>query len=185
MDLAAFFNRVRLKVGKLTPEQVAGFEAVLEAAKGAPLAHAAYMLATAYHETAGTMRPVREAFWLTEEWRKKNLRYYPYYGRGYVQLTWEGNYRRADEELDLGGTLLAKLDRAMEPGIAARIMRRGMDEGWFAKGATLAKYLPTKVPALTAQFKQARRIINGMDKADKIAGEAETFQTALMAGGWA
>ena len=35
---------------------------------------AAYILATAYWETARTMHPVVEAYWLSEEWRKKNLR---------------------------------------------------------------------------------------------------------------
>ena len=38
----------------------------------------AYLLATAFWETARTMQPVDEAFWLSEAWRKKNLRY----GRG-------------------------------------------------------------------------------------------------------
>jgi putative chitinase len=185
MDLPAFYNRVRAKVGKLSTEQVAGLEAVLAAAKGAPLAHAAYMLATAWHETNATMQPVREAYWLSEEWRRKNLRYWPFYGRGYVQLTWEGNYRRADEELDLGGTLLAKLDRAMEPAIAAAIMRRGMAEGWFSKGATLARYLPDKGPATAPQYRQARRIINGLDAADKVAAYAIWFEGALAQGAWA
>ena len=50
---------------------------------------AAYVLATAYWETARTMEPVREAFWMSEEWRRANLRYFPWYGRGFVQLTWE------------------------------------------------------------------------------------------------
>ena len=54
--------------------------------------HTAYVLATAYHETAHTMKPVREAFWLSEGWRRDNLRYYPWYGRGYAQLTWRRNY---------------------------------------------------------------------------------------------
>jgi hypothetical protein len=48
----------------------------------------AYVLATTQWETAQTFKPVREAFWKDEEWRRVNLaRYYPYYGRGFVQLT--------------------------------------------------------------------------------------------------
>ncbi len=79
-----------------------GLEAVLGAAKAAgwPLAFTAYALATACHETAYTMQPVREAFWLSENWRRTHLRYYPFYGRGYVQLTWKANYERADRELE-------------------------------------------------------------------------------------
>ncbi|NTV99551.1 MAG: carboxypeptidase, partial [Chlorobiaceae bacterium] len=49
----------------------------------------AYVLATTQWETSQTFKPVREAFWESEEWRKKHFRYYPYYGRGYVQLTWK------------------------------------------------------------------------------------------------
>ena len=48
-----------------------------------------YLLATAFWQTARTMQPVDEAFWLSEAWRKKNLRYWPWYGRGHCQLTWE------------------------------------------------------------------------------------------------
>ena len=54
----------------------------------------AYVLATALWETARTMKPVVEAFWKTDAWRKKNLRYYPWHGRGFVQLTWDKNYDR-------------------------------------------------------------------------------------------
>ncbi|MGR9074141.1 MAG: peptidoglycan-binding protein, partial [Gammaproteobacteria bacterium] len=53
-----------------------------------------YVLATTQWETAQTFRPVKEAYWLSEDWRKNNLRYFPYYGRGYVQLTWEKNYEK-------------------------------------------------------------------------------------------
>jgi hypothetical protein len=42
----------------------------------------AYVLATTEWETAQTFKPVREAFWLSEDWRRRNFRYYPYYGRG-------------------------------------------------------------------------------------------------------
>jgi len=50
------------------------------------------VLATTAIETASTFEPVREAFWMDEEWRQQNLRYWPYYGRGFIQLTWESNY---------------------------------------------------------------------------------------------
>jgi hypothetical protein len=98
----AFFDSVResgLFGSVLKPDQVKGLEAVLGAAKavGWPLAFTAYALATAAHETAHTMQPVREAFWLSESWRRTHLaRYYPFYGRGYIQLTWRANYEKAD-----------------------------------------------------------------------------------------
>lgn len=184
MNIAQFYKTVRTKLGPLSELQVQGFGAVLPALAGAPLAHAAYMLATAWHETNKTMQPVREAYWLSEAWRKANLRYWPWYGRGYVQLTWEANYDRADKELALGGSLLAKPDRAMEPAIAAKIMRRGMDEGWFT-GATLAAMLPLKGTATRDQYMNARAIINGRDRADLIEDYAQAFERALLDGGWA
>lgn len=183
MDKAAFFTTVRSRLGPLKTEQVEGTETVLAAAEGAPLAHAAYMLATAWHETNKTMQPVREAYWLSEDWRKKHLRYWPWYGRGYVQLTWESNYRKADSELDLRGSLVGNADRAMEPEIAAKIMRKGMDEGWFT-GVSLSAVLPSSGVATREQYMNARTIINGRDKADLVEDYAQAFERALRDGGW-
>jgi len=79
-------------------------------------------------ETASTFLPVREAFWLSEAWRAANLRYYPWYGRGLIQITWEANYRafgqKVDELWQAGGAidLIARPDDAMEPDIAAAVM---------------------------------------------------------------
>lgn len=191
----AFFDSVRQSgvIGKsLKPEQISGLEAILNVAKAAawPLAYVAYGLATAAHETNYMMQPVKEAYWLSEKWRRNNLRYYPFYGRGYVQLTWKENYQKADRELELGGSLNDNLDRALEPDIAAKVMVKGMQEGWFAaekntgQRHTLAKHLGEGNMGSEAQFTSARRIINGTDKAEKIADEAIKFQTALQAGGW-
>lgn len=177
--------------GPIKPDHIKGLEAVLGAAKAAnwPLTFTAYALATALHETAYTMQPVREAFWLNENWRRRHLRYFPFYGRGYVQLTWKANYDKADRELELGGRLSNNLDLALDLDIAAKIMVKGMQEGWFAgdksgRRHTLARHLPANGRASLVQFTSARRIINGTDKAGKIAGEAIKFQTALEAGGW-
>lgn len=185
-DGAKFFAVVHGAFGALTQAQVDGFEALLQAFGTArwPLAFAAYGLATAWHETAKKMEPVREAFWLSEEWRSKNLRYFPWYGRGYPQLTWEKNYRKADDELGLGGALIADPDLAMKPDIAARIMIRGMEAGWFT-GKRLADYLPLSGRAGFDAYREARRIINGTDKAQEIAKEAQQFEAALFDGGWA
>ncbi len=190
INKGAFYQFLRGGLLGPTIEQAEfdGCEAILAAMEGALLSHCAYALATAYHETARTMQPVREAYWLSEAWRKAHLRYWPWYGRGYVQLTWKENYARADKELGLNGTLLADPDRAMEPAIAAQIMRRGMDEGWFAGDKigrhTLARHCPERLATID-EFTTARRIINGTDKAQSIAVYAEKFQDALVAGGWA
>lgn len=70
-------------------------------------------------ETASTFRPVREAYWLSEDWRRANLRYHPYYGRGFIQLTWPGNYQAVGTRLGL--PLVGDPDLALDPGVAAQV----------------------------------------------------------------
>lgn len=173
IDRKAFFDGVRpdLFEGNLRQEQVEGIDAILDewdARKLTDLRWLAYMLATTYHETNKTMQPVREAYWLSEDWRRRNLRYYPWYGRGYVQLTWEENYRKMGALL--GVDLLGNLDLAMDPRIAAAIMFEGMIRGDFT-GKKLEQYFATDKDDPV----NARRIINGTDKADLIAGYHREF----------
>ena len=101
---------------------------------------AAYLLATVWHETNATMQPVKEAYWLSEAWRRQNLSYYPWYGRGYVQLTWEANYKKADQRLKLNGLLLADPDQVMQAEIAAKILVWGCMQGWFS-GKKISDYI--------------------------------------------
>jgi putative chitinase len=188
MDVAAFFSTVRARLGALSQLQVDGFTAVLKATDGQPLAHRAYTLATPWWETKTTMQPVREAYWLSEDWRKAHLRYYPWYGRGYVQLTWQAGYAKADMLLAAGGLikpgeLIANPDLAMRPDVAAFVLRHGMDQGWFT-GVTLAHCLPMTGVATRAQYTDARTIINGHDKADQIEAFAQIFERALRDGGY-
>lgn len=136
------------------------------------LEHAAYILATAYWETARTMKPVREAYWLSEEWRRKNLRYYPWYGRGYVQLTWEKNYKLAQEKL--GVDLTSNPNSVMVPGVAAKILVVGSIEGWFT-GKGLGDY---------SNYKDMRRVINGTDKSIEIAEIASDYEKSLTKSGY-
>jgi putative chitinase len=104
-----------------------------------------------------------------------------YCGRGYVQLTWRNNYRLAAERLKC--PLEDEPNLALTPDIAARIMRHGMEEGWFT-GRKLSDYLPSAGKADARQFTNARKVINGLDRADLVAGYALTFQSALRVGGW-
>lgn len=152
---------------------------ILSACKGYGLTRqqAAYVLATAFWETARTMKPVREAFWFDEEWRKKNLRYWPWYGRGFVQLTWERNYIKAGEELGLD--LTSDPDRVMDPKISAKILVLGSRDGWFT-GKKLTDY----VTESNADFKAARRVVNGTDRASEIAEIALEYDSALASAGY-
>ena len=63
----------------------------------------AYVLATAWHETAHTFQPVREIGQGRGRPYGKpgHLGQIPY-GRGYVQLTWEANYATRSEERRVG-----------------------------------------------------------------------------------
>ena len=199
-DKAKFFNICRNGVmgPTLDGDEVSGAETILDAMVGSPLAYVAYALGTAWHETAHTMQPIREhggTAYFTRlydvtgqrpELARKMGNINPgdgprYCGRGYVQLTWRSNYRRASDEL--GYPLEGNPELAMRRDIAAQIMRRGMEEGWFT-GKAFRNYLPSAGTATHSQFVKARWIINGTDKADLIAGYAEQFQAALLAGGW-
>lgn len=139
---------------------------------GCDLNQAAYILATARWETGHTMKPVQEAYWLSDKWRRLNLRYYPWHGRGYVQITWQRNYLHAGQKLNLD--LTTDPDFVMRPNVAVRILVRGMMEGWFTNHK-----LPDHVSGDKADFVAARRVVNGTDKAQAIASIAQEYVEAL------
>jgi putative chitinase len=136
--------------------------------------HAAYMLATALHETADTYRPIAE---YGKGAGKKYGALIPetgqrYYGRGYVQLTWLENYVAMGQAL--GVDLKGNPDLAMQPDIAYQIMSRGMRKGSFT-GVSLHRFIDGE----KCDFIGARKIINGTDCDEKIAGYAVKILNAL------
>lgn len=198
---AAFFDALRLGIlgPTLSATEVDGCNAILKAMEGLPLSYVAYALATAYHETASTMQPIKEyggPTYFTRMYDVTGSRPQlaisngntcagdgpKYCGRGYPQLTWKNNYLKASKVC--GVDLVANPDRAMELPIAAKIMRSGMLDGWFT-GKKFSDYLPIRGRAERGMFTNARRIINGTDRAPQIADHAMKFQVALEAGGWA
>jgi hypothetical protein len=181
-DLGAFFAGVRKVTGPLKQMQVDTVSGLLASAAHWPLSWLAYGLATAWHEAR--FEPVEEIGKGRGKAYGKPGRYgQSQHGRGLVQLTWDDNYERADDELELGGRLLADFNLALDPDIATAILVRGMEEGWFT-GKKLADYLPGERGTFK-QFEQARRIINGTDKMSLIADHAIGFQDAGAGGGWA
>lgn len=124
----------------------------------------AYVLATVQHETNNTFKPVFEAYFLKNPLKYlRKLRYAPYWGRGFVQLTWEANYRKYSELL--GIDLVKNPERASEPAIACYVLVHGFRTGAFT-GKRLKDYIrPDKYDPVGA-----RRCINGTDKARHIAG---------------
>lgn len=152
---------------------------------------AAYALATVRHECGASFEPVKErvALYSTADdklhilpdgarvpWlRGKNLPYLKpvngkvYLGRGYVQLTWEANYKKFGDLL--GIDLVGNPDMALEKETAFKIMCLGMIDGLF----TGCKLSDTPL----GDFVNKRKIINGLDEAQKIAGYAQQFMNLL------
>jgi putative chitinase len=178
-----FFDRIRPSVfhGRLKQKQVEGTAAILDAWDGLPLDDLRWLaacLGTAYHETAFTMQPIAEY---------GRGRGHPYgrpgknggqipYGRGLVQLTWDENYERFDALLGLKGALIRDYNLALRPDIAAKILLVGEAEGVFAR-FKLSDYLN----ANATDWLHCRRIVNGMDHAEDIAGYSRNFYIGLEA----
>lgn len=141
----------------------------------------AYMLATAHHETDRTMTPIEEyghgAGRPYGKRFKMNGQGYSgtsaiFYGRGLVQLTWYENYLKAGSKL--GIDLLQHPALALDINYAVPIMFYGMTEGWFT-GRRLQDYFNSTV----SDWHNARRIINGVDRAALVADYGERYLAAL------
>lgn len=135
---------------------------------------AAYVLATSYHESAHTMKPIAE---MGSQAYLHSRKYWPYIGRGYVQLTWSYNYKKAGDKL--GVDFLTHPELLMQAQYAVPILVEGMKEGWFT-GKKLSDYIDLQ----HSDFLNARREINLMDKASLIAGYATAYDNDLKAAGY-
>src|SRR3990167_4321910 len=106
-----------------------------------------YILSTAIGESS--LRPVKEirAKEGTALYETQNKYWYTgFYGRGYVQLTWDYNYKKFGQLL--GVDLLGNPDLAMRPDIAGKIICMGMKKGLFT-GVGLDKYFTSSSNDLT------------------------------------
>ena len=86
-------------------------------------AQIAYVLATVDHETAHTFKPVKEAYWLDDPdayLKAHHPDYYPYYGRGYVQLTWKNNYDKYGKLV--GKDLVGSPTSSLHPQVALFVL---------------------------------------------------------------
>lgn len=210
VNRAKFFSHVRKKPfgGRLTVSQVQGMESILHAWesrfwKRTSVPQMAVMLATTYHETAHTMQPIEEigndAYFTrlydvkgsNPDRARKYGNIYPgdgirFNGKGFVQLTWRDNYRRATKrlrELKLIGPDIdfeKNPELVMVPDYAVLIMFIGMEEGWFT-GKKLDDIVDDNVDGDEFKdFVASRKIINGTDRDVKIAGYAMDFLAALV-----
>ncbi len=190
MDAEKFFNSIRHLPfrGSLTESQVDGVNDVLACwdkwSPGADPRFKAYSLATDYHETARTMQPIEEigkgrghSYGVPAgPWSKV------FDGRGYVQETWLANYAFATKRLHQLGIIGLYVDLVhtpelmLTPAVAGPTMIIGITEGWFTHHK-LADYFD----AHHSDPKGARRVINGQNCANLIAGYYDNFLAALQA----
>lgn len=192
-----FFDEVRESLfnGKLNQYQVKNLNMLLDVwvnnYSDNQIEHLAYCLGTAFHEVGSNLSPVREGFKDTDQesinhvkmllkkgkikknYARKNPKTgHSYFGRGIVQLTHAFNYRKATKKL--GVDFYNHPEKALEVGNSAHILFRGCIEGWFT-GKKLGDYIKGN----RKNYRQARRIVNGMDKATTIEGYTKKFETAL------
>ncbi len=182
-----FFDQTKISLfnGKFNQTQIDGLNAILdEWEKNYSKKDdrwLAYMLATTHHETDRTFRGIEEYGKGKTRPYGKNIkmdktRYFDttnlFYGRGFVQLTWYENYQKAGKKLGLD--LINKPELVLEIKNATQVLFSGMMEGWFT-----GRKLSTYFNVTTEDWKNARRIINGTDKADLIAAYAKQYYASI------
>jgi putative chitinase len=172
-----FWNSYRQAFGKVNQKTVDAIEFLLAQFETVKLSRpqTAYLLATIKHETSNTFLPIYEKG-SKSYFNKYNGRIdlgntkagdgYRYRGRGFVQLTGRTNYERYGID--------ATPDSALEPGTAFHILVDGTTKGVFT-GVRLDKHINSS----KTDYTNARRVVNGTDKASLIAGYARTFERIL------
>lgn len=217
IDRDRFFFVYQGPMGMLSPNAKEGLDYLLTCLENdthiTDPRHAAYMLATTLHETAGTFRAIHEygdrAYFIKRYGSQTRVGKElgndtpedgaNYAGRGDVQVTGENNYEMLEKVLpqeypDVIARFEARTgrkfdltvgdqpndssdpDNLLDPEIAYCAMSYGMRKGAFT-GVGLKKYIHDDV----CDYVNARRIINGTDCAEKIAGYARNIEAALSA----
>lgn len=207
MKRADFYTELRKRSSgvfgtSLSQAQVEGMENLLdvweEYYSGDHTSFLAYNLGTAYHETAHTMQPITERGRVSYfDKYEPGTRIgkvlgntvrgdgYKFRGEGHVQNTGRSNAAKATARLNevfgLGIDLVANPSKRGDPFISAHSLFLGNKEGWWT-GRGLSNYITGE--SSLSEFKQARRVVNGTDKAETIARYALAFSSALDAAGY-
>ena len=151
--------------------------------------HIAYLLATIHHETAATFKPIvergdRDYFTRYDHTTRIGARLgntapgdgFKFRGRGYVQITGRANYSKF--AMLLKAPILDHPDLALDHKTAYEIAVLGMTKGLFT-GVSLNDYFDER----ETNWIDARKIINGLDCAEKIAHKAKYYFDAMQKGG--
>jgi putative chitinase len=190
-DHQKFATAYETAFSKLTASQYQGIDQLLAFIELDPaitdIRYVAYMLATVKHECANTFQPITEYgansyFSKYERPSAISVRFgntqagdgLRFKGRGYVQITGRTNYEKLGKALGLGKAFVDQPTLVLEPINSYRIMSIGMTKGLFT-----GKKLATYINANGRDYIEARRIINGTNKAVEIAEMARKLEAAL------
>jgi len=180
IDKPKFYQRLReVKLfDKLTQLQVDTIDAVLnecEAQGISDVRQVAYIMATGYWEAHNPKKPELRLTPMKEfggEAYLKGKKYYPYVGMGLSQLTWLDNYKKEGKRLNID--LVGHPELILEIPIAANSHVYCMSHGSYT-GKKLSDYINDK----KCDFINARRIVNGTDRAEEVAAIAQKFLSCL------
>jgi len=187
-----FFYKTARELGllnKLNQNQIESIDAILNYWDGTgytDLRWLAYILATIKHETANTMLPIEEygkgkGRPYGKKIKHSGIKYTTpdklYFGRGYVQLTWYENYDLIGRLL--GIDLLGNPELALDVKVATKILFEGMTKGASSFGDFTGRCLEMYFTSKVEDWDGARKIINGTDKKELIAGYGRKFLKCL------
>lgn len=179
-----FFDSIRASIfgGRLSETVVKGCSAILNEWQRLrwhkDARHLAYILATAQAECMfrldieeigkGRGKPYGVADPVTGK---------TYYGRGPVQLTWKDNYKKMGDLI--GQDLVHKPELMLDPVVGIQVTFEGMYKGISQKGDFTGRSLEDYFNSTTDDPVNARRIINGTDRASEIAGYYRKYVNAF------
>lgn len=201
MNRKAIFDKLKASglFPKLLQSQVEGIDATLTEWElwvdkkwvDNDLRKLAYILATDYHESAATMQPIKEyggdkyyvkLYW-TNQSKARELGNrsakdaIDYCGKGKPQLTGRTNYIKMGKLL--GYDLVGNPDLMLDLKIATEVMFEGMLTGKSLSGDFTGKHLGNYFNKKVDDPINARRVVNGTDKAKLIASYYTKFLNAL------
>ena len=190
-----FFDNYTTQFGPISPEGKTALTQIfsfIEKDKDIQdIRYVAYILATLKHETSNTYQtfPDYGARSYFDKYdagtaigkRLGNIEKgdgFRFRGRGYGSiLTGRANYQRFNNALGLAGTesdLINNPDMALDPQISYRILSIAMREGYWT-GKKLSDFINSD----KVDYDNARRIVNGLDQAKRIAEYAKKFEIIL------